>query len=102
MIFTSRIRESRDFYTGTLGFRTTFEADWYVSLCRPGGQELALLDQDHPPVPAAYRKPREGLLLNVEVEVEDVDAEWARPVVRGGSSPSRSCVARSSGRGTSS
>ncbi|MBW0116419.1 VOC family protein [Pseudonocardia abyssalis] len=85
VLCTSRIRESQAFYTGMLGFETVFEADWYVSLRRPDGQELALLDQDHPTVPDAYRKPVQGLLLNVEVT--DVDAEWERMVVRGGLVP---------------
>jgi catechol 2,3-dioxygenase-like lactoylglutathione lyase family enzyme len=84
VICTSRLQESRDFYTGLLGFEPTFEADWYVSLRRPGPlpYELALLDHDHPTLPEAYRVPVRGLLLNVEVE--DVDAEWERLVVRGG------------------
>ncbi|WP_371785036.1 VOC family protein [Streptosporangium subroseum] len=84
VICTARLRESRDFYTGLLGFEPTFEADWYVSLRRPGPLpcELALLDHDHPTLPEAYRVPVRGLLLNLEVE--DVDAEWERLVVRGG------------------
>ncbi|MEV6861890.1 VOC family protein [Streptosporangium subroseum] len=84
VICTSRLQESRDFYTGLLGFEPTFEADWYVSLRRPGPlpYELALLDHGHPTLPEAYRVPVRGLLLNVEVE--DVDAEWERLVVREG------------------
>ncbi|MDA8371712.1 MAG: VOC family protein [Nocardiopsaceae bacterium] len=84
VICTSRIQESRDFYTGLLGFETTFEADWYVSLRRKGEPpyELALLDHQHPTLPAAYRTPARGLLLNFEVE--DVDAQWERLVVREG------------------
>ncbi|QFG23049.1 VOC family protein [Actinomadura sp. WMMB 499] len=87
VICTSRLRESRDFYTGLLGFEPTFEADWYVSLRRlgPPAYELALLDHGHPTLPAAYRAPVRGLLLNFEVE--DVDAEWDRIVVRGGRPP---------------
>ncbi|MFD0656926.1 VOC family protein [Thermocatellispora tengchongensis] len=59
----------------------TFEADWYVSLRRPGDPpyELALLDHGHPTVPEAYRRPVQGVLLNFEVE--DVDAEWERLVL---------------------
>ncbi|WP_327588428.1 VOC family protein [Nonomuraea sp. NBC_00507] len=84
VICTTRIEESRDFYTGLLGFETTFEADWYVSLRRPGTPpyELALLDHAHPTLPEAYRLPVRGLLLNFEVE--DVDAEWERLVVGAG------------------
>ncbi|MGW6913481.1 VOC family protein [Kitasatospora sp. NPDC054939] len=84
---TARLAESHDFYTRLFGFETTFEADWYVSLRRPGtpSYELALLDHTHPTVPAAYRVPVRGLLLNFEVE--DVDAEWERLVVRAGLKP---------------
>lgn len=87
VIATSRLRESHEFYTRLFGFETTFEADWYVSLRRPGppDHELALLDHTHPTVPAAYRLPVQGLLLNFEVD--DVDAEWNRLVVQGGLTP---------------
>jgi catechol 2,3-dioxygenase-like lactoylglutathione lyase family enzyme len=84
VICTSRLAESRDFYTRLLGFETTFEADWYVSLRRPGepSYELALLDHDHPTLPEAYRAPVRGLLLNFEVS--DVDAQWHRLVIEEG------------------
>lgn len=87
VIGTSRVAESHDFYTRLFGFETTFEADWYVSLRRPGVQpyELALLDYTHPTVPQGYRAPVQGLLLNFEVE--DVDAEWERLVVGEGLRP---------------
>lgn len=87
VICTRRIRESREFYTSLFGFEETFASDWYVSLRRPGPPEyeLALLDQEHPTVPAAYRKPVQGLLVNLEVD--DVDAEWERLVVRNGLVP---------------
>jgi catechol 2,3-dioxygenase-like lactoylglutathione lyase family enzyme len=84
VICTSRLKESRDFYTGLLGLVVTFETDWYVSLRRPGppSYELALLDHEHPTLPEGYRAPVQGLLLNFEVS--DVDAEWDRIVVREG------------------
>jgi catechol 2,3-dioxygenase-like lactoylglutathione lyase family enzyme len=84
VICTDRLAESRAFYTGLFGFEVTFEADWYVSLRRPGPPacELALLDHTHPTQPEPYRAPVRGLLLNVEVE--DVDAEWRRLVLDGG------------------
>ena len=87
VICSSRIREARAFYTGLMGFEITFEADWYVSLRRreEPRYELALLDHTHPTLPEAYRAPVRGLLLNFEVE--DVDAEWERLVVRGGLKP---------------
>lgn len=84
VIGTERLAESRDFYTRLLGFEITFEADWYVSLRRPGplAYELALLDPTHESIPEGYGKPVQGLLLNFEVE--DVDAEWQRLVVEEG------------------
>lgn len=85
VIGTTRIAQTRDFYTRWFGFEITFEADWYVSLRRQAGErhyELALLDPAHPTIPEGYRKPVQGLLLNFEVE--DVDAEWERLVVQGG------------------
>lgn len=87
VIGTAKIDESRDFYTRLMGFETTFAADWYVSLRLPGdpGHELALLDHTHPTIPAGYRVPAQGVLLNFEVP--DVDAEWDRLVVRGGLAP---------------
>ncbi|MFF0728928.1 VOC family protein [Streptomyces sp. NPDC004134] len=87
VIGTSRLTESRDFYVRLMGFEVTFEADWYVSLRRPGdpAYELALLDPEHPTVPEGYRSAARGLLLNFEVA--DVDAEWERLVVREGLRP---------------
>ncbi|TDC47430.1 glyoxalase/bleomycin resistance/extradiol dioxygenase family protein [Micromonospora sp. KC207] len=84
VICTTRLKESHAFYADWFGFETTFEADWYVSLRRPGPVpcELGLLDHTHPTIPNGYRKPVDGLLLNVEVP--DVDAQWRRLVVEGG------------------
>ncbi|MFD9552061.1 VOC family protein [Nocardia salmonicida] len=90
VLATSRIAESRDFYTAWFGFEIVFEADWYVSLRRPGADdeptyELALLDPTHPTIPAGFGKPVQGVVLNFEVD--DVDAEWHRLVRTGGLRP---------------
>ncbi|WP_459802533.1 VOC family protein [Herbidospora sp. RD11066] len=85
VIATPVIAESRDFYMRNFGFSIVFEADWYVSMKNPSGYELALLDPAHPTIPAGYRTPARGLLLNFEVD--DVDAEWRRLVVTGGLKP---------------
>ncbi|MEV5552093.1 VOC family protein [Nonomuraea wenchangensis] len=84
VVCTADLAASKDFYVRLFGFEVTFEADWYVSL-RRGPYELALLDHEHPTLPAAYRRPVAGLLLNFEVA--DVDAEWERLVVREGLAP---------------
>ncbi|MER6154246.1 VOC family protein [Streptomyces sp. NPDC001868] len=80
VICTPLLQESVRFYTGLLGFETTFENDWYVSLRRhePPHYELALVDAGHETIPPAFRRPAQGVLLNFEVT--DVDAEYARLV----------------------
>lgn len=85
VLCSTDVAAARDFYVRHFGFEVTFEADWYVSLRRADSHqyELALLDPSHPTVPAAYRKPLQGgLLLNVEVD--DVDAEYKRLVTTEG------------------
>ncbi|WP_435969698.1 VOC family protein [Streptomyces sp. Qhu_M48] len=85
VICTRDIASARDFYTRHLGFATTFESDWYVSLHRPDAPqyELALLDPTHPTLPEGHRAPAQGgLLLNFEVA--DVDAEHRRLIDEAG------------------
>jgi len=63
------------------GFDVAFEADWYVSL-RRDSWELAVLDADHETIPTSHRgSTAQGLLINIEVD--DVDAEWHRLTVAG-------------------
>jgi catechol 2,3-dioxygenase-like lactoylglutathione lyase family enzyme len=78
VIGTTRVAETRDFYTQHFSFVPTFDSDWYVSLKLPGDRDiqLAIIDYTHPTMPAAYRKPVGGLILNFEVD--DVDAEYER------------------------
>ncbi|MFD8965722.1 VOC family protein [Streptomyces sp. NPDC059568] len=87
VICSEHLAESLEFYTTLFGFEKTFQSDWYVSLRRPEPPyyELALLDADHPTMPEAYRRPAQGLLLNLEVD--DVDAEHARLVDGAGLTP---------------
>jgi catechol 2,3-dioxygenase-like lactoylglutathione lyase family enzyme len=102
VICTDRIKESRDFYVSLFGFEPTFEADWYVSLRRPEPPhyELALVDQSHPTIPAGYRAPVRGLLLNFEVS--DVDADHDRLCGRPDCPKSCRCGPRTSVSATSS
>jgi catechol 2,3-dioxygenase-like lactoylglutathione lyase family enzyme len=73
---TTDVAATAAFYREHFGFEPTFETEWYVSL-RRDRWELAVLDSRHGTVPAAYRGPvAGGMLLNLEVD--DVDAEWER------------------------
>ncbi len=81
VLMTRDVAGTSAFYRRHFGFTTTFEVDWYVSL-RRGQWELAVLDAAHATIPAAYRGPvAGGLLLNLEVD--DVDAEYDRLVTGG-------------------
>ncbi|RUO24346.1 hypothetical protein CWE09_10750 [Aliidiomarina minuta] len=79
VIMTQDLVASRAFYTEHFDFMVTFYADWYVSL-RSGESpsfELALLQADHPTLPAHTRgNIVGGLILNFEVD--DVDSEFER------------------------
>ncbi|MFE6995629.1 VOC family protein [Microbacterium sp. NPDC057659] len=77
VLMVEDVEASARFYREVLGFETTFEADWYVSLRFDGG-ELAVLDSMHDTIPHGFRRPVTGLLLNVEVT--DAAAEHARLV----------------------
>jgi uncharacterized glyoxalase superfamily protein PhnB len=87
VICTTEVAATRDFYVDLFGFERTFEADWYVSLRRPGepAYELAILDASHATLPERYRRTVAGLLLNFEVD--DVDAQYRRLVTDGGLMP---------------
>lgn len=84
VIMTEEVASTAAFYREHFGFETVFEADWYVSLRLDRDEqasfELAILDSGHPTVPAAYRNSIKGLILNFEVD--DVDAEYERLIVR--------------------
>lgn len=85
VICSEDVARSAAFYRTWFGFESTFESDWYVSLRRDPNVELALVDHAHPTVPSAYRTAARGIILNVEVD--DVDAEYQRLVSDGGHQP---------------
>lgn len=81
VLMTTDVKSTAAFYRRHFGYEVTFEADWYVSL-RRDQSELAVLDSGHETIPTGYRGPAAtGLLLNLEVD--DVDAEWERLVQSG-------------------
>lgn len=78
VIMTNDVATTHEFYRTHFNFEATFEADWYVSLIMKDHPEyqLAIVQHDHPTIPAGSGKPTQGLILNFEVT--DVDAEYAR------------------------
>ncbi|MGY1885356.1 VOC family protein [Blastococcus sp. SYSU DS0753] len=82
VLMSHDVEATAGFFRQHLGFQPTFESDWYVSLRRERW-ELAVLDPDHPTVPASHRgAAAAGVLVNVEVD--DVDAEYRRLVLDAG------------------
>ncbi len=85
MMDKALIPAARDFYVRYFGFEVTFNSDWYVSLEMPGhanAYELALVDYTHETVPAPFRKPVQGLIINFEIS--DVDDAYQRIAIDGG------------------
>ncbi|MGH2551151.1 MAG: VOC family protein [Thermomicrobiales bacterium] len=85
VLMTDDVATTAAFYRSYLQFETVFEADWYVSLRRDPHFELAILDRNHETIPDQARALAGGMLLNLEVD--DVDAEYRRLVIDGGIVP---------------
>ncbi len=71
VLMSHDVDAAASFYRELVGFETTFESDWYVSL-RLGAFELAILAHDHATIPAGYGALPRGVIVNLEVD--DVDA----------------------------
>jgi catechol 2,3-dioxygenase-like lactoylglutathione lyase family enzyme len=84
VVMSRDVAAASRFFREVFGFDVVFEADWYASL-RRDRWELAFVDASHSTIPSGFRTPAEGMLLNLEVE--DVDAEYRRLVVEGGHAP---------------
>lgn len=81
VLMSDDVTAAAGFYRDHFGFQSTFESDWYVSL-RRDAWELAILDPGHETIPEAYRgRAATGVVVNLEVE--DVDAEYERLVTNG-------------------
>lgn len=71
VIMTGNVNESMDFYKKFLGFTSTFEASWYVSLVNENGFELAIIDRNHETIPKSFQNSAQGVILNFEVDNVD-------------------------------
>lgn len=76
VIMTGDVAGTSWFYQDNFKFKPAFESDWYVHLQSSEDESvnIAILQGDHPTVPAVARGRVSGLLLNFEVE--DVDAVY--------------------------
>lgn len=73
-IVTSKLAESKVFYTNVLGFGITFENEFYLLMHSPNRQaELSFLLPDHASQQPLFQKPFQGQGMYLTIEVEDVD-----------------------------
>ena len=84
VLMTENVEILSRFYAEELGFETTFESDWYISLAAAGAEgnfELAVLDCNHETIPEGYRTPSRGIIINIEVP--NADTYYEKLISRG-------------------
>ena len=73
-IVTSKLAETKNFYTKHLNFGVTFENDFYLLMHTPGqGAEISFLLPDHPSQQSLFQKSFKGQGMYLTIEVDDVD-----------------------------
>ena len=73
-IITTKLAESKEFYTNILGFGVTFENEFYILLHTPNKEsEISFLLPDHPSQKPFFHKPFLGQGMYLTIEVDDVD-----------------------------
>lgn len=73
-IVTSKLVETKEFYTKLLGFGITFENEFYLLLHTPNKEdEISFLLPDHSSQQPLFHKPFTGQGMYITIEVEDVD-----------------------------
>jgi len=73
-IVTSKLAETKAFYTQTLGFGVTFENEFYLLLHTPGGgSEISFLLPYHPSQQPLFHKAFQGQGMYLTIEVDDID-----------------------------
>ncbi len=73
-VITTKLAESKAFYTQILGFGVTFENEFYLLLHTPNQQaEISFLLPNHSSQQALFQKPFQGQGMYLTIEVDDVD-----------------------------
>jgi len=77
-IITDKLTETKQFYTEILDFKIVWEADWFILLSTPNGQDtISFLVSGHPTQRLEnFRKPFNGEGIYLTIEVEDVDSYY--------------------------
>ncbi|MCG8330909.1 MAG: VOC family protein [Chitinophagales bacterium] len=83
-IITSKLTETKQFYTEQLGFGVTFENDFYLLLHTPNHQAaISFLLPNHPSQKAIFQAPFDGKGVYLTIEVEDVDKVYEELKAKG-------------------
>ena len=78
-IITEKLKESKEFYTKTLGFTVTFENDFFLLMESPSGEgRFSFLLPNHPSQQPIFQPAFNGKGAYITLEVEDADAEYKR------------------------
>lgn len=73
-IITTKLAESKAFYTNMLGFGITFENEFYLLMHTPNHEaEISFLLPNHPSQQPFFHKPFQGQGMYLTIEVDDVD-----------------------------
>ncbi|WP_235126439.1 VOC family protein [Dyadobacter sp. CY347] len=73
-IITSKIAETKAFYTQKLGFGVTFENEFYLLLHTPDkSAEISFLLPEHPSQQPLFQMPFTGNGVYLTIETQDVD-----------------------------
>jgi catechol 2,3-dioxygenase-like lactoylglutathione lyase family enzyme len=74
-IITSKLVETKKFYTEILGFGVTFENEFYLLMHTPNQEaEISFLLPNHPSQQPFFHKPFLGQGMYLTIEVDDVDS----------------------------
>ncbi len=77
-IITSKLKETKAFYTNILGFGVTFENEFYLLLHTPNKDaEISFLLPNHPSQQPLFHQPFNGQGMYLTLEVNDVDQIYA-------------------------
>jgi catechol 2,3-dioxygenase-like lactoylglutathione lyase family enzyme len=83
-IVTTKLAETKAFYSKVLGFGITFENEFYLLLHTPGKEaEISFLLPDHPSQQPLFHKAFKGDGMYLTIEVDDVDKIYADLVKKG-------------------
>ncbi|WP_345694255.1 VOC family protein [Fodinibius salicampi] len=76
-VVTSKMEESKAFYSELLDFDVTFENDFYLLMHTPNKQaEISFLLPDHPSQQPLFQDAFQGQGMFLTIEVEDVDQKF--------------------------